>query len=258
MLRKRLIGTVTIRNGWAVQSFGYQKYLPVGKPECIVENLDRWGVDEIFLQVMDRSLNNLGPDIDLIEKIANSGISTPLVYAGGIRTEEDAVKVIRAGADRICLDALLHTNPEEVRKIAHRLGGQAVIASIPLVIAEDGIPQWYNYQSKKTAPMGEGLLNLFKDGVLSEALLIDSKNEGQPNSFDFRLLSMFSEQNIPLILFGGLSEPEQLEKALMEPRVSATAVGNFLNYREHAVQKLKTKLAATPVRPAFYCEKSLG
>jgi len=258
MLRKRLIGTVTIRNGWAVQSIGYQKYLPVGKPECVIENLDRWGVDEIFLQVVDRSSNNLGPDIDLIENIANSGISTPLVYAGGIRTEEDAVNVIRAGADRICIDALLHSNPEEVLNIALRLGGQAVIASIPLIITEDGTPQWYDYQTKKTVSMGDGLLNLFKDGAVSEALLIDSKNEGQPNSFDFRLLSIFPEQNIPLILFGGISESEQLEKALMEPSVSAAAVGNSLNYREHAVQKLKTKLAATPVRPAFYCDKSFG
>ena len=60
MLRKRLIAVVTVLDGLAVQSFGYQRYLPLGKPECLVENLDRWGVDEIFVQVIDRSARNLG------------------------------------------------------------------------------------------------------------------------------------------------------------------------------------------------------
>ena len=47
MVKKRLIGVVTIRNGLAVQSFSYSSYLPLGNPLCIIQNLDRWGVDEI-------------------------------------------------------------------------------------------------------------------------------------------------------------------------------------------------------------------
>ena len=49
MLNKRLIGIVTVRQGWAVQSFCYNRYLPLGRPEFIVENLDRWGADEILI-----------------------------------------------------------------------------------------------------------------------------------------------------------------------------------------------------------------
>ena len=41
MLKKRLIGAITVKNGIAVQSFGYKKYLPIGSPKVIVENLDR-------------------------------------------------------------------------------------------------------------------------------------------------------------------------------------------------------------------------
>ncbi len=55
MLKKRLIGVVTVREGWAVQSFCYNRYLPLGRPEAIVENLDRWGADEILIHCIDRS-----------------------------------------------------------------------------------------------------------------------------------------------------------------------------------------------------------
>ena len=83
MLKKRLIGVVTIKNGWAVQSFGYQRYLPLGKPECLVENLDRWGADEILVHVIDRSVSGEGPDYELLEKFARLGLGTPLIYGGG-------------------------------------------------------------------------------------------------------------------------------------------------------------------------------
>ena len=43
MIKKRLTGIVTIRNGLVVQSFGYNQYLPIGKPKVVIENLDRWG-----------------------------------------------------------------------------------------------------------------------------------------------------------------------------------------------------------------------
>ena len=69
MIKKRLIGVVTIRNGIAVQSFSYKKYLPIGNPLCVIQNLDRWGVDEILIQVIDRSINQLGPDFSLLNKL---------------------------------------------------------------------------------------------------------------------------------------------------------------------------------------------
>lgn len=55
MLKKRLVGVITVRRGWAVQSFGYRRWLPLGKAEVLAQNLDRWGVDEIFVQAIDRS-----------------------------------------------------------------------------------------------------------------------------------------------------------------------------------------------------------
>ena len=55
MVKKRLVGVITVKDGWAVQSFGYERYLPLGRPEVIAENLDRWGADEILLQCIDRS-----------------------------------------------------------------------------------------------------------------------------------------------------------------------------------------------------------
>ena len=53
MIKKRLIGVVTVKDGMAVQSFGYKKYLPLGNPKILIKNLNRWGADEILINVID-------------------------------------------------------------------------------------------------------------------------------------------------------------------------------------------------------------
>ena len=101
MIPKRLIGVVIVKDGWAVQSFGYRRWLPLGRPEVLVENLDRWGADEILLQCVDRG--DRGPDIALLERLCKRGLSTPLIYQGGVRSVADGVAVIQTGAERLAL-----------------------------------------------------------------------------------------------------------------------------------------------------------
>ncbi|MDR1057404.1 MAG: hypothetical protein LBL17_02405 [Coxiellaceae bacterium] len=257
MLKKRIIGVVTIRDGLAVQSFGYKRYLPIGKPEIVVENLDRWGIDEILIQVIDLSINGFGVDLELIRKIGSLSKSTPIIYAGGVRSLDDAVNVIQAGADRICVDALLHSNPDKIKEISCKLGAQAVIASFPIIIGDDCRPYWYNYITKQLVVLNKKVLCLLDQDIISEAIIIDCQNEGNHEAFNFKLLSIFANMKNPLILFGGLSSAKLLNKALIEDRVSAVAIGNFLNYREHAVQEFKKQLALDILRSPLYQDKFL-
>ena len=151
MIKKRLIGVVTVKNGLAVQSFGFRKYLPLGKPERLVENLDRWGADEILVQVIDRTAQKQGPDFALLERLGRLGISTPLIYSGGIRSVEDGVTAIHLGADRLMVDTLIHDDLTEVKRLSHLLGVQAVIASLPLSI-EGSELIWLDYKTRKNLP----------------------------------------------------------------------------------------------------------
>lgn len=251
MLKKRLIGVVTVKNGCAVQSFGYRRYLPLGKPECLVENLDRWGADEILVQVIDRSVAGAGPDFELLEKLARLGLGTPLIYGGGIRTVEEGIQVIQSGADRITIDALLHDDLSVVRDLSKQLGAQAIIASMPMGAGPGGF-EWFNYRTMVTAPISESLAEVISQGVASEVLLTDWRHEGYPSGFDSALIDLFPFKKVPLIAFGGISTAEQMRGLFSRPSVVAVSVGNFLSYREHAIQKFRDSLASAALRPSTY------
>lgn len=251
MLKKRLIGVVTVKDGWAVQSFGYRRYLPLGKPECLVENLDRWGADEILVQVIDRSTNNLGPDFGLLERLGSLGLETPLIYAGGIESVSDGIELIHLGADRLVVDVLLHDNLPSVRGLSERLGAQALIGSMPLSLKDNSV-EWLDYRDKTLTPIAGEILELIHSRVISEVLVTDWKHEGQPNGFEKKLAEKFPLQDVPIIAFGGISEYVQMSELLKLPRVVAVAAGNFLAYREHAIQKCKEGLEGMPMRAPVY------
>jgi cyclase len=250
MLKKRLIGVVTVKDGWGVQSFGYRRHLPLGRPEVLVQNLDRWGADEILVQCIDRSASGLGPDLDVLGKISKLGIATPLIYAGGIGGREDAVKVVSHGADRIMVDAMVWDSPQSLEAVARDLGTQAVIAHLPVRMGEDGLKA-LDYRGRVERPLESWLERLSLEWV-SELMVTDWLHEGSPGSFDELLLTVAQLLDKPLLCFGGISEAAQLQRVLAHPKVVAVGVGNFLSYQEHAVQTLKKRLGSSAVRAPHY------
>lgn len=252
MVKKRVIGVVTIKDNWVVQSFGYKKYLPIGRPECVIQNLDRWGTDEILIQVIDKSMSTLGPDFELLANIAKLGISTPLIYGGGIRNSKDAVEVIKHGADRILIENILKNDLLELRDISSSLGSQAVIASVPVHLENEKI-MLFDYLTKKSEILSKSFLDiLFDKTIISEILLIDKKGEGYSGFFDLRLIDKFPDSETSLIAFGGIHGKVLINDILNYKNISAIGVGNFLNYKEHSIQTIKSNMDSKIIRNAEY------
>lgn len=247
MLKKRIIATIIVKDDWAVQSFSYKSWLPLGKPECLAENYDRWGADEIVLIVVDRFDN--GPDLELIKKISSLGLTTPLTYSGGIRNKKDAVSVINAGAERIALDNLLVENPSEIEEISRAIGIQAILASFPMIQESNGNILHYIHKTRITKEFGEDILKLIKDEKISELIIIDKEGEGSENGFNQEFIEKIKNfTNLPLLVFGGIVKEKQIAKLLSIPEVSGVLVGNSLNYKEHSINRLKKNLSSQQIR----------
>jgi len=248
MLRKRLLGAVVVRQGWAVQSFGYRRWLPLGKPEFLVENLDRWGADGIVVLAIDRG--DQGPDLQLIERLGALGLSTPLTYGGGLSTEEHARAAVRAGAERLVLDSVLSHNPQAVGAMASAVGVQALVAALPLLHGADGELQHLQHRTGSKGALAGPICELIAGEQVSEILVIDAAGEGKGKGFDPALIQAVERHTgLPLLAFGGLDRPEQIRPLLSRSQLAGVVVGNALNYREHAIGQLKASLTDQPLRP---------
>ena len=250
MLTKRLIATVLVRDGWVVQSFGFTRRLPIGRPETVVENLDRWGVDGIAVISLDQ--RNHGPDLGLVERICKMGISTPLTYGGGIRNERDARLIIEAGAERIVIERCLRKGADAVKAIGDAIGKQAVIGSLPVISDYCGASRALKMRINDTGgveDLDSNLVEVISGGLLSELLVMDVESEGGSDTFQEHLLDLVGEICVsPMLAFGGISSAASISPLLKRKDTVGVLVGNSLNYREHAVQSLRDMLRGMPVR----------
>ena len=236
---KRLIGVITVKDGWAVQSIGYNRYLPLGRPEIIAENLDRWFLDEILVVCIDRTSQGLGPDLETLAKISGYNLMTPVTYAGGIRSAEDGVQLVQLGADRLCMEHLFDVDPEACRAIRDAVGVQAVIRALPLELDPvDATVLRYDYLTKISAPCDPSAFDRDSSRSYSELLIIDRQGDGGEASFSTALLEPFAASGQQIIAFGGITTKAQVEDILALPGLSAVAVGNSLSYRELANRDL--------------------
>ena len=129
---KRLIAAIIIKDGIAVQSFGYKHYKPLGDTIALAQNYSRWGSDELFVLDISATRENHEPRLDLIAHISEVTAGTPLIYGGGLRDVEQVSSVISAGADRLILDDCLLSETNKIKEISEFIGRQALIAALPI------------------------------------------------------------------------------------------------------------------------------
>ena len=231
----------------AVQSFGYQKWLPLGKVTCLVENLDNWGVDGIVVLCTDRGLN--GPNLKLIRSLSALNLSTPITYGGGVHNAEQARLVIQEGAERLVLDRILSDAPQELPAIAAAVGRQALIAALPLRLRDKDSLEHWQYWCKKSHSLNEWLSGSNWPEYVSEILTIDVKAEGSREGPNPKFITSLNHLGLPILAFGGLSQASQVKVVLELPGVAAAVIGNALNYQENSIHMLKKQLTGLPLRP---------
>lgn len=255
MIKKRIAAAVVVKNNRVVQSIAYKKYLPVGTPENVIQNLDRWSVDDIVLLDIDRSPGSLGPNYDLIKKISSIPISTPLTYGGGISSARDAIKVIATGAERIILDNLFLNDPKKLKTISKSIGSQAIIVCLPIKFINDDAFH-YNYVNKKITKLKLSHIKRYEN-FISELLIVDVDSEGSQGNFNNKLVDIFSDININLICYGGVGLSQKGTYLLENNQVNAIAYGNILNYGELFFQKIKKSLGKSKqkLRRSIFREK---
>ena len=262
MLKNRLIACLVVKAGIVVQSIGFNRYLPVGKPEIAAEYLNSWGVDEIILVDIDASLEGRGPNFEMIERVSKKCF-VPLTIGGGINSVEIMKQVVRCGADKIAINSAAANNPELIRAGANVLGDQCIVVSVDARRKKNhgGCDDEYEVvinNGKESIGIDPVTFSLKCEELGAGEILLNSVDcDGSKKGFDLDLIrSVSNVLKIPLIALGGAGHPEHFAKALINGGATAVAAGNYFNFSEHSVittkAYLKSKFDEIPVRIGTY------
>lgn len=243
MLKQRIAGVVVVREGIAVQSLGFRRYLPVGRPEVVVDFLNRWGVDEIA--VVDISAGRASrPNFELIQRVS-SYCQVPLTYGGGLRSAEEMVQAVKAGADKVMINAGFR-GPEGGRLIASgaaQLGNQCMIVGLDAKGAGSAA-RVYDYSSGQMLP---GSVREWAERAVAagagELFLNSVDRDGAKQGLDCALAGEVARGlGVPLTICGGIGHADHFAAGLTIAGVSAVAAANYFNFTEHSVTTTKSYL----------------
>ena len=247
MLRRRLVPVLYLKDGWMVRSEKFHIHQYIGNPIVHVERMIQWDVDElIVLNISSSSINGFQHNrldyqetgvsdlFSFIARIAEE-CRIPLSFGGNLRDFEQINQTFINGADKVCLNTLLHDNQKIVSQCIRAFGSQAIVASVDYRMVE-GKP--IVFKTNGNVQTGFDLLEWVKvleDLQVGEIFLNSIDHDGSGQGFDLENIEMVSNAvSIPVIGCGGAGHKTHFLECFAKTSASAVAAGNFFHFTENA------------------------
>ncbi|MBQ8803984.1 MAG: bifunctional phosphoribosyl-AMP cyclohydrolase/phosphoribosyl-ATP diphosphatase HisIE [Tyzzerella sp.] len=125
---KRLIPCIFIKQGKAVKWFDNREVLSENVVELAKKYSDG-GADELIVLDLSETDEEHDKAIDIMKKI-NRVIRIPMIAGGNVKRQEDAKKILYAGAKRVIINLSKSTGIELVDSVSKRFGKEKVAVSL--------------------------------------------------------------------------------------------------------------------------------
>ncbi|MBI2102870.1 imidazole glycerol phosphate synthase subunit HisF [Candidatus Woesearchaeota archaeon] len=248
MLKKRIIANLVVRDGIVVQSIGFERYLPVGKPEVAVEFLNAWGIDEIIIADINAGIERRIPDLQMISSISKKCF-VPVTVAGGIKSIEMMRELIRCGADKIAINTAAVEHPSLISEGAEVFGSQCIVVSIDVRKNSEGKYEVFSRGGRRPTGLNPVEFAQTCEQLGAGEIIINSiDRDGSRKGYDLSLVASVSDAvSIPVIALGGAGHPRHFVDALTTGKATAAAAGNFFHFCEQSVVLTKEFLTRNQV-----------
>src|SRR5205807_227222 len=147
MLTKRIIPCLDVDRGRVVKGINFLQLRDAGDPVEVARRYEQDGADELVF--LDISASHEGREImlDVVRRVSEE-IFMPFTVGGGIRTLEDATRLIQAGAEKVSINSAAVKDPELVTQVSRKFGRCATVVNID--------PRRVRKPRPPLSPWGEG------------------------------------------------------------------------------------------------------
>jgi len=216
MLFPRLIPILLIENQRLVKTLGFESPSYVGDPLNAIRIFNEKEVDEIIVLDISASKSKLGPDFRYLEQIS-SECFMPMTYGGGVKSAQDAKKIMECGIEKVSINSSYIDNPNLAMEISSQLGNSSTVLSLDITSHGSEF-----YLDNTSTPFDEHVKSA-SDSGFGEILIQDVGKDGQLNGPNLELVRRArSLTSLPIVYAGGVSSIEQCADVW---KAGATGVG---------------------------------
>ena len=251
MLKVRVIPCLDVKDGRVVKGVQFVSLRDAGDPVEQASAYDAAGADELMFLDITASHEGRGAILDVVARTAEACFM-PVSVGGGVRTVEDARRLLRAGADKVSVNTAAVEDPDLVTRCADAFGSQAVVAAIDARGRAGGGWEVFIYGGRKGTGLdvAEHAASLVSRGA-GEILLTSMDRDGAKTGYDTALLrAVSSAVPVPVIASGGAGSAAHMVDAVVQGGADAVLAASIFHFGEVGIGEAKDALAAAglPVR----------
>ena len=232
MLRPRIIPCLLVQKKGLVKTvkFGPGKY--VGDPINAVKIFNEKEADELIVLDIDATANGVEPDFALIQKLA-AECRMPLCYGGGIKTVEQAKRIIALGVEKVAISSAALADPALITAIANEIGSQSVVVVLDVKKSLFGKYEVYTHNGKKGTGRTPIELACEAERLGAGEVVINSIDlDGQMKGYDIDLaLKIRQAVGLPMSVLGGAGSLADIGKLIGACGVIGAAAGSLFVFK---------------------------
>ncbi len=263
MLTKRIIPCLDVQYGdgdraLVVKGVEFVSLRAAGDPVELAKRYDEEGADELIFLDITASHERRQTMLNIVKDTADQ-VFIPFCVGGGIRTLDDVIQTLRAGADKIAMNTAAVKDPQFIARAAEAVGSQCVVLAIDcrrnadtkrgthVIPLEDGTLAWYEvviYGGR--TPTG---IDAIEWAIQSEQLgageimLTSMNRDGTKDGYDIPITRAISEAiDLPIIASGGAGTAEHIYEGFVAGKADACLAASIFHFKEIPISVLKAYL----------------
>lgn len=248
MLMPRIIPCLDIDRGRVVKGVRFQGLRDAGDPVERAAVYAAQGADELVILDVSATPEGRGHAVDTVRAVRQV-LPLPLTVGGGVRSADDAARLLDAGADKVAVNTAAVAQPELLASLAGRFGCQCTILALDAARRTRG-DGWEVVIRSGRERTGRDAVDWARAAVArgaGEILLTSWDRDGTGAGYDTELLAAIrAAVPVPIIASGGAASPEHMVAALAAG-ADAVLAASILHDDVTTVGALKTRLAALGV-----------
>jgi cyclase len=242
-LAKRIIPCLDVDAGRVVKGVRFVDIRDAGDPVEVARRYNEEGADEITFLDITATAHERETIVHVVEQVA-SEVFIPLTVGGGIRTAEDVLRMLHAGADKVAINSAAVFRPEFVREVTERFGSQCIVVAIDAKRSGD---HWEIYTHGGRKPTGIDAVQWARrmaDYGAGEILLTSMDRDGTRSGFDNELTrAIAAAVPVPVIASGGVGELQHLVDGVLLGGADAVLAASIFHFAEYSIADAKRYMA---------------
>ena len=233
MLRSRIIPCLLVHNNGLVKTLNFKDPKYVGDPINAVKIFNEKEVDELIVLDIDATIQNKDPNLEMIKNLADE-CRMPFCYGGGIKTVDQARKIISLGAEKVALSYAALDNLELCKEIGEIIGNQSVVVIIDVKKKRlfQGYDIYTHNGTKKSKWKLNNLITKLEEIQIGEIVINSIDNDGKMQGYDISLIESIREKcSMPITVLGGAGNLKDIKKIINKFKIIGVAAGSLFVFK---------------------------